>query len=118
MNVCESLLRVATQRNPNRIPEWEQRLRPSRTRDEGKPSGFSLISFSLPSVVLAAGFTPAATMYERLQIVASSGYSEKSEPYTGMGAAPAAQPHARCGKTIEVFPHIFQYVRLITSRSM
>src|SRR5437667_12783447 len=95
MNVCKSLLRVATQKNPNRIPEWEQRLRRSRTRDEGRPSGFSLISFSLPSVVLAAGFTPAATMYERLQIVASSGYSEKSDPYTGMGAAPAAQPHAR-----------------------
>src|SRR5205814_3155569 len=69
MNVCKSLLRVATQKNPNRIPEWEQRLRRSRTRDEGKPSGFSLIY--LPSVVLAAGFTPAATMYERLQIVAS-----------------------------------------------
>src|SRR5437016_11184242 len=30
--------------NPNRIPEWEQRLRRSRTRDEEKPSGFSLIS--------------------------------------------------------------------------
>src|SRR5439155_2769285 len=77
MNVCKSLLRVATQKNPNRMPEWEQRLRRSRTRDEGKPSGFSLIY--LPSVVLAAGFTPAATMYERLQIVASSGYSEKSD---------------------------------------
>src|SRR5437667_5613609 len=38
MNVCKSLLRVATQKNPNRIPEWEQRLRRSRTRDEGKPS--------------------------------------------------------------------------------
>src|SRR5205823_8374338 len=24
----------------DRIPEWEQRLRRSRTRDEGKPSGF------------------------------------------------------------------------------
>src|SRR2546429_7492234 len=44
MNVCKSLLRVATQKNPNRIPEWEQRLRRSRTRDEGKPSGFSLIN--------------------------------------------------------------------------
>ena len=29
--------------NPNRIPELEQRLRRSRTRDEGKPSGFSLM---------------------------------------------------------------------------
>jgi hypothetical protein len=28
---------------PNRIPEWEQRLPQSGTRDEGKPSGFSLI---------------------------------------------------------------------------
>src|SRR5213595_2609031 len=43
MNVCKSLLRVATQKNPNRIPEWEQRLRRSRTRDEGKPYGFSLM---------------------------------------------------------------------------
>src|SRR5438552_966698 len=34
--------------NPNRIPEWEQRLRRSRTRDEGKPSGFSLISLVPP----------------------------------------------------------------------
>src|SRR5882672_3791782 len=34
--------------NPNRIPEWEQRVRRSRTRDEGKPSGFSLICLVAP----------------------------------------------------------------------
>src|ERR1700682_5572938 len=32
-----------SQSSPIDIPEWEQRLRRSRTRDEGKPSGFSLI---------------------------------------------------------------------------
>src|SRR5438034_2499233 len=47
---------------PNPVPEWEQRLRRSRTRDEGKPSGFSLITSSayrvgslVTSVALAAG---------------------------------------------------------------
>src|SRR5438477_7701797 len=34
--------------NPNRIPEWEQRLRRSRTRYEGRPSGFSLIRLVAP----------------------------------------------------------------------
>src|SRR5438045_9475358 len=41
-------IELPTQINPNRIPEWEQRLRRSRTRDEGKPSGFSLISLVAP----------------------------------------------------------------------
>src|SRR5450759_5199844 len=32
--------------SPIDIPEWEQRLRRSRTRDEGKPSGYSRIRLS------------------------------------------------------------------------
>src|SRR6266545_1891570 len=48
--------------NPNLIPEGEQRLRRSRTRDEREPSGFPLISQSHTNVALAAGFTPAATL--------------------------------------------------------
>src|SRR5439155_3156560 len=43
--------------NPNRIPEWEQRLRRSRTRDEGNYSGFSLIP--LPSLLAPAALTQA-----------------------------------------------------------
>src|SRR5207245_8291964 len=43
LTVSQASHRLAAQTNPNRMPEGEQRLRRSRTRDERKPSGFPLI---------------------------------------------------------------------------
>src|SRR5438552_17033407 len=67
MNVCKSLLRVATQKNPNRLPEWEQRLRRSRTRDEGKPFGWSQ-GVNAPPHETASGFS---LIYQYVRLITS-----------------------------------------------
>ena len=69
-------------RKPNLIPEGEQRLRRSRTRDEREPSGFPLIP-RFPDIALAAGFTPAATLFLGLSIDVRGITRKKSKPYTG-----------------------------------
>src|SRR5207237_9038855 len=50
------------------------------------PTKLTRVLRSLPSGAMAAGFTPAATMPQRLPSVASSGNSKRASPYTGMRA--------------------------------
>jgi len=56
-------------------------------------SGFSRMN--LASVAGATGLRPVATLPLRLHAWLGFRFPIKSHPHTGMGAAPAAEPHAR-----------------------
>src|SRR5438552_5777206 len=117
MNVCKSLLRVATQKNPNRIPEWEQRLRRSRTPDEGDHRGFP----SYLSVYPALFWRPGSPRPRLCMNVCKSLLRVATQK--NPNRIPEWEQRLRRSRTRDEgkpsgFSLIYQYVRLITSRSM